>query len=213
MIPAREVGGDFFDYFLLDKDRLGVVIGDVSGKGVPAAIFMAVCRTLLRATALQGVSASECVDYVNSVLVRQSDAAMFVTIFYAILRTSSGEVEYCIAGHNPGYVFGEHRAVEAVGEPRGLMAGTFEHARYETGEIRLAPGDGIILYTDGVPEACDASGCDFTDERLVAAIDRSRSTSAQIMVNGLAAELRAFSAGAPQSDDITAVALRYFGRP
>ena len=95
MIPARQVGGDFYDFFLIDNNRLGFVIGDVSGKGIPAAIFMAVSRTLLRATALQGGTAGECVKYVNRVLARQSEAATFVTIFYCILHTATGELEYC----------------------------------------------------------------------------------------------------------------------
>jgi phosphoserine phosphatase RsbU/P len=100
MTPAREVGGDFYDSFFIDQNRLGFVIGDVSGKGVPAVIFMAVSRTLLRATAMQGISAGECLGYVNSVLCRQSDPSMFVTIFYGILHTNTGELEYSVGGHN-----------------------------------------------------------------------------------------------------------------
>src|SRR6185295_7817176 len=143
MIPAREVGGDFYDFFLIDKDRLGIVIGDVSGKGVPAAIFMAVSRTLLKATALQGVSAGDCLKYVNDVLTRQSDSAMFVTIFYGILHTDSGELEYCIAGHNPPYILPASGAPRAIVEPAGLMAGAFEIAAFETGRMLLERGDAI----------------------------------------------------------------------
>src|SRR5205085_2614760 len=105
MTPAREVGGDFYDFFLIDDHRLGFVVGDVSGKGVPAAILMAVSRTLLRATAMTAPSAGECLEYVNSVLVSQSDPAMFVTIFYGILHTDTGELEYSVGGHNPPFLF------------------------------------------------------------------------------------------------------------
>src|SRR6202035_1576720 len=137
-------GGDFYDFFLLDDRRLGFVIGDVSGKGVPAAIFMAVTQTLLRATALQGGSPGQCLQYVNTVLSRQSDPSMFVTMFYAILHTDTGEMEYCIGGHNPPYVFSTHRPLQAVGSPCCLVVGAIENAVYETGRIVLAPGDGIF---------------------------------------------------------------------
>src|SRR5215467_9603203 len=147
MTPAREVGGDFYDFFLIDKDRLGFVIGDVSGKGVPAAIFMAVCRTLLKATALQSGSAGECVKYVNDVLTRQSDSAMFVTIFYGILHTNTGELEFCIAGHNPPYVLSKDRELTQLKEPSGMMAGAFEQATFETGRVMLKPQDMLFLYT------------------------------------------------------------------
>jgi len=104
MIAAREVGGDFFDFFMIDNDRLGFVIGDVSGKGVPAAIFMAVSRTLIRATGLKAIPAAECMHYVNNLLCNESVSCMFVTVFYGILNTMTGELEYVNAGHNPPYL-------------------------------------------------------------------------------------------------------------
>jgi sigma-B regulation protein RsbU (phosphoserine phosphatase) len=104
MIAAKEVGGDFYDYFMIDNERLGFVIGDVSGKGVTAAIFMAVSRTLIRATGLKGITTEECMDYVNKLLCNESVSCMFVTVFYGILNTTTGEVEYVNAGHNPPYI-------------------------------------------------------------------------------------------------------------
>lgn len=210
MNAAREVGGDFYDFFLIDETHLGFVIGDVSGKGVPAAIFMAVSRTLLRATAMQGVSAARCLDYVNRVLVKQSETSMFVTVFYAILNTSTGEVDYCIAGHNPPYVFSAN-GLQAVDEPRGIVAGLFEHTTYSGGTLRLEPGDGILLYTDGVTEANDAQDNEYSEERLQETLGATHQGSTQEIISQLLADVRSFTGSAPQSDDITALALRYLG--
>jgi sigma-B regulation protein RsbU (phosphoserine phosphatase) len=209
MNPAREVGGDFYDFFLIDKDRLGFVIGDVSGKGVPAAIFMAVCRTLLKATALQGGSAGDCIKYVNDVLTQQSDAAMFVTVFYGILHTDTGELEYCIAGHNPPYVLSKGGDLQQVREPSGMMAGAFEQATFETGRIVLRPNDTLFLYTDGVTEAADPAGEFFNDERLQGLLGRTPGASSEEIVSSVLGEVRIFSSGAPQSDDITAMAITF----
>ena len=208
MTPAREVGGDFYDFFLIGQNRLGFVIGDVSGKGVPAAIFMAVCRTLLKATALQGGSAADCIKYVNDTLTRQSDS-MFVTIFYGILHTDTGELEYCIAGHNPPYVVpiaGEPMRLE---EPAGLLAGLFEHAAYETGRVTLNPGDGVFLYTDGVTESEDANQEFFGEQRLTGLLARVPGGSAEEMVRSVLGEVRIYTRGALPTDDITVLALRY----
>jgi sigma-B regulation protein RsbU (phosphoserine phosphatase) len=139
MIPARDVGGDFYDFFLIDDDRLGFVIGDVSGKGLPAAIFMAVARTLLRATALQGGTAGECLEYLNGILARQREAATYVTIFYCVLHTATGELEYAIAGHSPACLVAPGDRVKVLNEPHGLMCGAFERARFESGRTLLTP--------------------------------------------------------------------------
>jgi sigma-B regulation protein RsbU (phosphoserine phosphatase) len=211
MTPAREVGGDFYDFFLVDKDRLGFVIGDVSGKGVPAAIFMAVCRTLLKATALQGLTAGECIKYVNDVLTRQSDTAMFVTIFYGILHTNTGELEFCIAGHNPPYIVTSSGDVRTLSEPAGMIAGAFEQASFETGRTRLNAGDSIFLFTDGVTESLAANGEFYTEQRLRGVLERAPGGLAEEMVSTVVSEVRIFSAGAIPSDDITALALKYLG--
>jgi phosphoserine phosphatase RsbU/P len=210
MTPAREVGGDFYDFFLIDKDRLGFVIGDVSGKGVPAAIFMAVCRTLLKATALQGGSAGECVKYFSDVLTKQSDTAMFVTVFYGVLHTDTGELEYCLAGHNPPFLL-LTGSIRELREPAGLMAGAFEHAIYETGRVMMNPGESIFLFTDGVTEAANGTGDFFSDDRLVQVLDRVNGGLPEEIITTVLSELRTFSAGAVQSDDITSMALRYNG--
>ena len=211
MVPAREVGGDFYDFFLLDKDRLGFVIGDVSGKGVPAAIFMAVCRTLLKATALQNLSAGDCLKYVNDVLVRQSDAAMFVTIFYGILHTLTGELEYCSGGHNPPYIVSPNGDLRLLDEPRSLIVGALEQGTFQTGHTMLRAGECILLFTDGVTEAVDSSRCEFSDARLRTVLEQNSSSPVDQIVENVISEVRIFSSGLPQADDVTVMALRRTG--
>jgi sigma-B regulation protein RsbU (phosphoserine phosphatase) len=212
MTPAREVGGDFYDFFFIDEKRLAFVIGDVSGKGVPASILMAVSQTLLRASAMTAESAGDCLQYVNSVLVRQSDPAMFVTIFYGILHTDTGELEFSVGGHNPPYLFGPQRGVEILQSKGGMIVGMIPQARYTTERVQLNPGDAIFLYTDGVTEAEDIVENQFGEERVEALLDQLRSRPVEEVVRAAFRELTTFSAGAPQHDDITAMALRYEGK-
>ena len=190
---------------------MGFVIGDVSGKGVPAAIFMAVSRTLLKATALQGISAGECLKYVNDVLIRQSDSAMFVTIFYGILHTNTGELEYCLAGHNPPYILSKSGSLQTIDEPASMIAGAFEHAAFETGRTMLQAGDCVFLFTDGVTEAVNPAGEFFSEQRLRTLLERFPGNSTEELVADVFSEVRSFSGGALPADDITAVALKYAG--
>ncbi|MCS6806618.1 MAG: SpoIIE family protein phosphatase [Acidobacteriota bacterium] len=209
MVPARQVGGDFYDFFLIDEERIGFVIADVSGKGVPAAIFMAMSRALLKATALTGVPAGECLRHVNRLLCRESDSGLFVTLFYGILRTPTGEVEYSIAGHSPPYLLGVRIApVEYKG---GMVLGVIEDNEYQVGRIVLQPGDGLFLYTDGVTEARDADQNFFSEHRLTEFLQRISDSSLPEMIQGVVGEVKNFSAGAPQTDDITILAIRYWG--
>ncbi len=209
MLPARSVGGDFYDFFLMDDDRLALVIGDVSGKGVPAALFMAVVRTLLRATAAQGLSAGECLTYLNGMLKRQCEASMFVTIFYGILNTHTGGLEFSLGGHNPPYRFSRQGAVERLPAIGGTLVGAFDQASFETGSMALDPGDALLLYTDGVTDAEDGSGNSFSEERVCASLARLAGQPVESIVSGLVREVGEFSEGAPQGDDVTALALRW----
>lgn len=210
MEPARSVGGDFFDFFLVDAGRLGFLIADVSGKGIPAALFMASTRTLLRATAMQGTPAAECVRYVNNVLARQGDGTMFVTLIYGILDTRTGQVDYCNAGHSPARVFSAN-GLRRADQGGGMLAGLYEGAKYEGGSLQLKPGDGLLLYTDGVTEAFDAEGAMFEDGRLEAALQAVSSAPVDEVVKGVMREVKAFVGSAPRSDDLTVMALRYLG--
>jgi phosphoserine phosphatase RsbU/P len=211
MTPARGVGGDLFDFFLLDKDHLAFAVGDVSGKGVPAALFMAVARTLLRATAPHRQSPSECLTYMNASLNAENTSGMFVTFFYGVLDTRTGELQFANAGHNPPYVFspdGTYRVLEGNGGP---MLGLFPGLTYETSTTTFAPGEGILVYTDGVTEAKDTAEEFFEEQRLEEFLRGHGSEPVEQFINGLHRKVEEFAMGAPQADDITALALRYLG--
>lgn len=211
MEPARSVGGDFFDIFLVDDSHVGFVVGDVSGKGVPSALFMASTRTLLRATAMQKTRAVDCVQYVNHVLARQGDGMMFVTLLYCVLDTRTGELDYCNAGHCHPWAFGAGGGIRRVSGGGGMLAGLYENATYEGAVLRLAPGDGLLLYTDGVTEAFNTAGEMFEERRLRASLDANAPKPAEEIIRSLIREVKAFAGTAPQSDDITALAIRYLG--
>ncbi|MCK9421739.1 MAG: fused response regulator/phosphatase [Bacteroidales bacterium] len=208
MVAAKEVGGDFYDFFLIDSDRLGFVIGDVSGKGVPAAIFMAVSRTLIRATGLKGIPTEECMNYVNNLLCNESVSCMFVTVFYGILNTVTGEVEYVNAGHNPPYILGADgiRKVEMTGGP---ILGCLEEICYLSKKTRLFPGERLFLFTDGITEAFNKEDQPFGEDRLEKFLTNNTAKSIEEVVKGISGAVNEFSVGIPQSDDITLLAIRF----
>jgi sigma-B regulation protein RsbU (phosphoserine phosphatase) len=210
MLMAKEVGGDFYDFFLLDEDNLGFLIGDVSGKGIPAALFMTVCRTLLKATAEHGLSPQVCLERINRILHRESVAEMFATAFYGILNTRSGKMAYANAGHNPPFILRHDGTVEAT-ETTGIPLAVLESAAYGANEIALRPGDGIFLFTDGVTEAMNAEANEFTAARLEACLRRHQGSPLPEIIQRVVDEVRAFSAGAAPTDDVTILALRYWG--
>lgn len=211
MVAAKEVGGDFFDFFLIDPNRLGFVIGDVSGKGVPAAIFMAISRTLIRAIGVKGVSASECLSLANALLCKDNISSMFVTVFYGILDIRTGEVEYVNAGHNPPYIVSssETKAVDMTG---GMVLGVFEELAYPSKRFSLNPGDRIFLYTDGVTEANDSGLNLFGEERLERFLTSNTSLPIQELVKEAFTEVNNFASGVPQFDDVTVLTLVYNGQ-
>jgi sigma-B regulation protein RsbU (phosphoserine phosphatase) len=211
MTSAKAVGGDFFDFFLIDDDHLAVVIGDVSGKGIPAALYMAVTRTQIKTTALQGMLPEGCLREVNRVLVREKVSSMFATCFYGLLNTRTGHLHYCNAGHNPPHLLRASGAVEPLDFAGGLPLGLFDRKTYSGGFVQLAPGDALFLYTDGVPEANNAALDDFTDERLTEVLRGATSLSCRDIVDRVTSEVLAFTDGAPQSDDITMLSIRING--
>ncbi len=211
-IPAKEMGGDFYDFFLIDRDRLGLVIADVSGKGVPAAIFMAVSRTMLKATAMLGVDPAECLRRVNNLLCPDNESAMFVTVFYGILNTGTGELEYGNAGHNPPYLLSAQESVALLENPGGMALGVIQDSPYRAKRLRLRPGEGLFLYTDGVTEAMDAQGVLFTDARLKHLLGRILAGSPSAMVRDTVDAVRQHAAGEAQADDITLLVVRYLGQ-
>jgi phosphoserine phosphatase RsbU/P len=211
MIAAKEVGGDFYDFFFIDNDRLGIVIGDVSGKGVPAAIFMAVSRTLIRATGLKGMLPDECLSYVNNLLCSESVSTMFVTVFYGILNTKTGEFVYASGGHNPPFLISGNKGVTMLEQPSGLVLGMIENIKFTSISINLKQGDIIFSYTDGVTEAFSKNDEMFTDERLKELLIRYSDKPLTELVQIIMNEVKQFSSGIPQSDDITILALHNNG--
>ena len=209
MSPARVVGGDYYDFFLVDGNRLAFVIGDVSGKGIPASLYMAVSRTLLRATAQQKVGPAECLSYMNRVLQNQGEDGMFVTVFLGILNTATGELEYAIGGHNPPYLVSPGGELREIAEPGGMVVGLLPEAEYVPGHAVLQAGDTIFLFTDGVPEALNGEGRFFGERRLRSVLESAAARSVEGMVDAVGAAVNEFAGGAPQADDITAMALRF----
>ena len=205
--PARSVGGDLYD-FLLVGDRLWLLVGDVSGKGVGAALFMAVTRTLFRAIAPGEASLAEALSRMNRELARENDRAMFVTAFLARLDLASGELEYANAGHNLPYRLAASGSLHPIEGGRGLPLGAFAESEYRAERLRLEPGDLVFLATDGIVEAFDHRDEAYGDARLEDALRGLAAASAEGLVEGTLASLATFVGQAPQSDDITVMALR-----
>jgi sigma-B regulation protein RsbU (phosphoserine phosphatase) len=208
MIPAQAVGGDFYDLFALGEGRLGVVIGDVSGKSVPAALLMAVTRSLLRSCALRGGEPGVCLEEVNQLLVRDTSAERFVTLFYAVMDAPRGVLRYANAGHNlPLLLRGAGPVEELSGA--GVVLGVVSHARYQTQTTPLRPGDQLFLYTDGIPEALNPRQEQFSKPRLHELLRELDGTSPGELIAHVVEAVRHFTAGAAQSDDLTALAALY----
>jgi sigma-B regulation protein RsbU (phosphoserine phosphatase) len=208
MTPAKDVGGDFYDFFRIDDDRIGFVIADVSGKGIPAAIFMAVSRTLIRATGIRGGSPAECISYSNKLLAGESVDCMFVTVFYGILNTTTGEIVYCNAGHNPPYVLKRNGQVEALPMSQDPMVGAIDGIEYHEGRLMLEKSDALVMFTDGVTEAMNVQNEEFGEERLEDTLAEVTLHNCQQMVEAIKADVAAFAGEAEQSDDITVLTLK-----
>ncbi|MCF7708536.1 MAG: SpoIIE family protein phosphatase [Verrucomicrobia bacterium] len=207
--PAREVGGDFYDFFLLDEKRMVVAIGDVSGKGVPAALFMAVTRSFLRSAFRSDTDPAEVMTHVNAELNEGNESCMFVTLFFAVFDLSDGSLQYVNAGHNPPIILNSDGTLEWISSPRGPAAGVIEDAVYATGKTTLPAGAALILYTDGVTEAMNSDETLYGEERLEARLSASGGLlSCRRLIDELLADIMEFTAGAEQSDDITILALK-----
>ena len=210
--PAKEVGGDFYDFFFVKENKLCFLIGDVSGKGVPAALFMAATRTLLKNEALRDISPGEILSQVNNTLCPDNDACMFATIACAILNTETGEVELSNAGHNPPLIYRGNRGFEFIDVPKGIAAGVIEDTGYDKIKLTLKPGDIIFLYTDGVTEAMNPEGELFSEERLRQCLSELKPKDAENVINLVRAEITTFVREALQADDITMLALEFKGK-
>lgn len=211
MDAAKEVGGDFYDFFMIDSDRMGFVIGDVSGKGVPAAIYMAICRTLIRATGVKGMSAGDCMRAVNNLLCIESESSMFVTVFYGILNAVKGEVEYVNAGHNLPYLLSPS-GIDKVGKSDNPALGVFEYISFRSGKIRMKPGEKLYLYTDGITEALNDEEMVYGKERLERFLFHHLNSAIETIIKESFRDVSVFVNGASQSDDITLLVIEYNGQ-
>lgn len=208
MLPAREVGGDFYDAFMIDRDRLFFIVGDVSGKGVAAALFMARAMTLFRVEASTHLPPHRILQNVNDQLAENNERCMFVTVVCGVLDLRSGTVMYSNAGHGPP-LLGNAAGFRYIDVPPGVAIGLMAGCEYSMAEIRLLPGEILLLYTDGVTEAADEADQEYSEPRLADELSRIGADDAREAVLQLCASVAAFARGVPQSDDITVLALRY----
>ena len=209
MDPAKEVGGDFYDFFLVDDDHLAVVVADVSGKGVPAALFMVIAKTLIKNHAQNRETPAEVFTHTNAQLCEGNDAGLFVTAWMAVLEISTGKLIYVNAGHNPPLLQRAGGSYEWLRSRPGFVLAGMEGMRYRENEMELNPGDRLFLYTDGVTEATDANKELYGDDRLQAALDRQGNVPVRQLLTGIKESIDAFVGDAEQFDDITMLGLEY----
>jgi sigma-B regulation protein RsbU (phosphoserine phosphatase) len=215
MEPAREVGGDLYDFYQTDNGTLCFLVGDVSEKGVASALFMVRAKNLIRLVTklMRSENGSiptpaDIIAVVNQDLCQDNAAMMFVTLFFGMLDPRTGDMQFTNAGHNPPY----HLTADGIAPittPKGRPLGTRSNSTYETGRLRLAPGEAIYLYTDGITEAANSKYEFFTEERLEATLRHAAGGRPHDLVRAVAASVRVHADGAPQSDDITAMAIRH----
>jgi sigma-B regulation protein RsbU (phosphoserine phosphatase) len=206
-IPAEAVGGDYYDFVRMEDDRVGICLGDVSGKGMPAALLMANLHATLRGQILQGLSPQACLERSNEHLLPSMDPGRFVTLFYAALDGRTGEVCYANAGHNYPFLFGASKEVTRLGVG-GVALGCLRDTSYTEGHVTLAPEDILLLYSDGITEAVDKDENLFGEERLVEVVRENRDATAEQLIEKIVEAVRLHSGESAQADDMTAVVVR-----
>ena len=203
MTPAREVGGDFYDFFMIDDDHLALVIADVSGKGIPAAMFMMTAKTVIKDYALTSSDTSEIFTIVNDRLCENNEAGMFATSWIGILNLKTLVLQFTNAGHNFPIIQKKGMPCEALEKKHGLFLAGMDGIVYRQDEMQMSPGDRILLYTDGVTEAHNPQKELFGEERLMSILNRTDSEKGETVLSGILDEVKAFEAGVEQFDDIT----------
>ncbi len=211
MDPARAVGGDFYDFFMIDDDHLALVIADVSGKGIPAALFMMVSKILVKNYAMTGLSPAKTLEAVNRQICANNREEMFVTVWLGILEISSGKLTAANAGHEYPTLM-QAGGFTILKDKHGLVIGGMEDAKYRDYECTLAPGDKLFVYTDGVPEATDAESRMFGTERMLAALNTAPAASPEQLLKNVRAAINDFVKEAEQFDDLTMLCLEYKGK-
>ena len=209
LVPAREVGGDLYDFGLLDETQLFFYVGDVADKGVPASLVMAMTMTLMRRASQQpGINPAEILRQVNAALSEDNESSMFVTLFVGILNLQTGELRFSNAGHNPPLILAANGECRFLALPDGLVLGVMADAEYRDDTVRLEPGDMIVTYTDGVTEAMNPAHVLYSEARLRKTLAALAGRGVEDTVSEIVASVKVHAAGAPQSDDITVLAVR-----
>lgn len=211
MYTAKEVGGDFYDFYMLDENNIAFLIADVSGKGIPAALFMMTAKTTIRDLAERGLGVDEILTQANDKLCKGNDAGMFVTAFMAIMNLKTGVIRYSNAGHNPPLVLRRNGTFEYVKVKAGLVLAGMEGMKYRVNETVLEPGERILLYTDGVTEATNSEEKLYGEDRLYNFVNNHKEQNAKDLIHGLKQDIDDFVGNAPQFDDITMLLFDYFG--
>ncbi|MDR2411993.1 MAG: fused response regulator/phosphatase [Holosporales bacterium] len=207
--PAAEVGGDFYDFFWLDDTHLGLVIADVSGKNISAALFMTMTRTLLKCFSRLTLSPAECLTQANKALVSENPTIMFVTAFYGVIDARTGILTYANAGHLPPLLMGTKKEPTLLEEDPSLALGIDENFVFKDCQCTCTPGDTFFLYTDGVVEANDVAGGEYGFERFLTCMRSCQKKTPQEITEIVISSVHVFASGAAQSDDITTLCLRY----
>ena len=210
MTPAREVGGDFYDFFLIDDDHLMIEIADVSGKGVPASLFMAITKSMLLDHVKMGQSPAEAFTSINSTLCNKNETGMFVTAWMAIVEISSGKVTYVNAGHNPPLIY-KNGHFEFLKCKPGFVLGGLDGIQYKQFELQLQPNDKLLLYTDGVTEATNSNNELYGNDRLIEFCNNNTDKNCKDIIPMLLQQLEQFAGDQQQFDDITILAFNYVG--
>ena len=213
MTPAKEVGGDFYDFFFVDQDHLAMVIADVSGKGIPAAMFMVMSKGIIETQCMSGSSPAQILADVNKMICAKNHEKMFVTVWLGILDLRNGELTAANAGHeypiikNPGSDF------ELLKDKHGFVIGGFERMKYTDYTLQMQPGSKLFVYTDGVAEATDADEKLYGIDRTVAALNKAKDEPPQTILETVDKDVREFVGNAEQFDDLTMMCIEYYGNP
>ncbi len=211
-IPALEVGGDYYDFFKLEDGKIGIAIGDVSGKGVPAAIYMTLTKGILQTTASESNSPKEVLNKLNKQMYLSIDRSSFVSIFYAVLDMTNNKIRFARAGHNPAILAHRGNDLNTLLEPKGMAVGLEAGEKFsdflEEHEIPLQSGDVLTFYTDGFTEASTKDGEEYGEDRLLDLISENKNFSANAMIQKVVREIKAFVGNHPQHDDMTMVVVK-----